>query len=154
MSTSVLHDTIVTERQFDCKTDQVFQAWSSEADKRPWFANSDGWENYEYRLDFRVGGQEYDRSRAVTLGFESIYDARYEDIVDNQRIVCAYTMTIDGKRLSSSLLTLEFSPTNDGTLLRLTEQIAAYGSSEDIAKRLDGWRWILGNLDSHLHTNK
>jgi len=145
-----IHETITINRDFAFSPALVFQAWSSEGRKRPWFADNKEWENYQYRLDFRVGGQEYDHSRALNLDMDSIYDARYEDIVENQRIVIAYTMTINGARMSSSLLTLEFFPANDHTTLKLTEQIAMFTKQDDIDHRREGWLWILGNLVTHL----
>jgi uncharacterized protein YndB with AHSA1/START domain len=149
--TPVVHDTLVIDRHFKHPPAFVFQAWSSEDNKRPWFANNKDWENYKYELDFRVGGREYDHSRALESDMESIYDARYEDIVDGQRIVLAYTMTINGVRLSSSLLTLEFIADGDNTRLSLTEQIAMFGDREGIEHRREGWQGILGTLEKHLN---
>ena len=48
-------------------------------------------------------------------------DTVYLDIVPNHRIVLAYTMTLGGKRISSSLSTFELLPAEKGTDLICTE---------------------------------
>jgi uncharacterized protein YndB with AHSA1/START domain len=64
----------------------------------------------EFTVDFRVGGHEFSRFR-FGGGDEITNDTIYQDIVPNHRIVIAYTMTVGGKRISSSLATMEFKPT-------------------------------------------
>ena len=121
--------------------------------KKKWFSENEAWENIEYRLDFRVGGFEYDRSIVYETGVEVIFDARYEDIVDNQRIVLAYTSTIDGQRVSSSLSTVEFHAETGGTRLTLAEQIAAFDEPDDEDERREGWDNLLRRLDEYLKNN-
>ena len=43
-------------------------------------------------------------------GVELVNEGTYQDIVPNQRIVTASTMTLGGKCISASLVTLEFLP--------------------------------------------
>ena len=50
------------------------------------------------------------------------FDAEYQDIVPDERIVYTYAMTLDGRRVSASVATIVFAPTGTGTHLRLTEQ--------------------------------
>ena len=51
------------------------------------------------------------------------YDAIYQDIVPNERIIYGYDMHLDDKRISVSLATVEFKPAGKGTRLTFTEQV-------------------------------
>ena len=82
----VEHDTIVIERIFQATPEQVFAAWADPDAKAQWFGCHDNWERIEYRSDFQVGGSEINRTRPPD-DVEHIYDARYEDIIKNSRIV-------------------------------------------------------------------
>jgi uncharacterized protein YndB with AHSA1/START domain len=50
------------------------------------------------------------------------YDARYYDIVLDQRIIYAYEMYADDTRISVSVATIEFTKDAAGTALTWTEQ--------------------------------
>ncbi|GAA5785152.1 activator of HSP90 ATPase [Chitiniphilus shinanonensis] len=149
-SPSVHHERIVIDRLYDATPAQVFAAWASAEAKRRWFGSDEEWENLEYRLDFRVGGQEFDLARPRGGGVQHQYDARIEDIVPDARIVTAYTMSLDGRRISSSLLTVEFLAREGGTRLLFTEQIALFNGADSAAEREGGWRWLLDKLDTTL----
>jgi uncharacterized protein YndB with AHSA1/START domain len=75
-----------------------------------------------HTLDFRVGGRE---SSAGTIegGPSYTYDAVYQDIVQDERIVSTYDMTLNGERISVSVATVEFAPEGSATRLTLTEQV-------------------------------
>ncbi|TJZ76228.1 SRPBCC family protein [Chitiniphilus eburneus] len=150
----VRHERIVIDRPYDATPAQVFAAWASPEAKRRWFANDEEWENLEYRLDFRVGGQEFDRSRPRNGGTLHQYDGRIEDIVPDARIVIAYTMSLDGQRISSSLLTLEFQPRTNGTRLLFTEQIAILDGADSATSRESGWRSVLDKLEAALRHDR
>lgn len=116
---SVQHSTFVLERTYDAPPQQVFDAWSSAAAKQRWFITEDDWRG-DYRLDFRTGGQETLRGR-MGDGPEFGYDATYLDIVPNERIVYAYTMDMNGARMSASLTAVELRAAAGGTHLKVTE---------------------------------
>ena len=146
---SAAHDTIVIERRYDAAPSQVFHAFADPAAKARWFAAGEGWEAFEHELDFRVGGRE--RSSAAHPGGPAhVYDARYEDIVPDRRIVAAYSMTLGGRRISVSLLTIELAPDGRGTRLILTEQIAILDGGDSAADRREGLEELLGALDAEL----
>jgi uncharacterized protein YndB with AHSA1/START domain len=67
-----------------------------------------------------VGGRE--RFGIKIQGTTLRYDARYYDIVPDQRIVFAYEMYANEARISVSVATIEFAKSADGTALRWTEQ--------------------------------
>ena len=100
-------------------------------------------------MDFRVGGME--RSRFRFQGGPAILcDASYQDIVPNQRIVFAYTMTVGDKRLSSSLTTIELLPADKGTDLIFTEQGAFFDGADGVKGREEGCRELLEQLAKEL----
>jgi uncharacterized protein YndB with AHSA1/START domain len=107
------------EREFDSPVDRIWHAWSNEAAKREWFANQDGGfiaESTDYSLDFRVGGIEHWEAR-LSSGSTMVHETTYRDIVPNERIVAAYDVVINGRRISVSLWSLELTPTPNGTRL-------------------------------------
>ena len=67
-------------------------------------------------------------------------------MVDGRRIVLAYTMTINDRRISSSQTTFEFAPTGAGTTLVMTEQAAFFDGADGQEMREAGWRELLGQL--------
>jgi uncharacterized protein YndB with AHSA1/START domain len=127
----------------------VFAAFSNQATKRRWFAEGEGWEVDEFTLDFRVGGHEVSRFRfrgGAPMGNDTIY----LDIVPDQRIVFAYTMTAGDKRISVSLATVEIAPSGDATRLVYTEQGAFFDGADATERRESGSRSLLDRLGEEL----
>jgi uncharacterized protein YndB with AHSA1/START domain len=146
---SVTHSTFVIERLYDASPARVFEAFADPAIKARWFAGSGEPVTTKYELDFRVGGREYAAGR-IPDGPTYTFDARYQDIVPDERIVTTYDMHLDGKRISVSLTTVEFKPDGDGTRLILTEQGAYLDGYDDPAERERGTRELLDALDAEL----
>lgn len=78
------------------------------------------------------------------------YDALYQDIVDDQRIVASYDERLDGQRMSVSLMTAEIAAVPGGTRVVLTEQGAFLDGLDSNAQRKEGARDSLGKLAAHL----
>lgn len=116
---STVHDTMVLERVYPAEVSRVFAAWSDPEAKRSWFTG--GEDGGEYSLDFRVGGSEFSRAVVPGTGDTFTYDAQYQDIVPDQRIVYTNHMQRNGERISVSLTSVEFRPDPSGTRLVLTE---------------------------------
>jgi uncharacterized protein YndB with AHSA1/START domain len=146
---TVVHDTIVTERTYGHPPDRVFAAWRDPATKREWFAEGEGWRIEEYGLDFRVGGREHGRFRRGN-GPETCNETVYLDIVQDRRIVMAYTMALDGKNISASLGTVEFEAVGGGTRLIYTEQGAFFDGADGPSSRKQGWNGLLERLAATL----
>src|SRR5690606_12920255 len=89
-------------------------AWADPAAKSGWFPKADVFE-------FRVGGREFNRG-GPPGGPVYTYDACYQDIVPDRRIVYSYVMDMEDRRMSVSVVTIEFAPEGDGTRLVYTEQ--------------------------------
>lgn len=143
---SVTHSTFVIERTYDAAPDRVFAAWASADAKSQWFGSPDSNTNYE--LDFRVGGRESWRGGQGGPTGESTfsYDAIYEDIVENERIVYAYDMHMDDLRISVSLATVEFKAVDGGTRLVFTEQGAFLDGLDQADRREGGTGTLLDQL--------
>lgn len=118
---SVTHDTFTLERTYDAKPDRVFAAFADKEAKAQWFGGGDGWEVDSWDLDFRVGGREVNRSHMVD-GPKIAYEATFQDIVENERIVYSYDMHLDDRRISVSLCTIQLFATDDGCRFVMTEQ--------------------------------
>jgi len=146
---SVTHATFVIERHYDAAPARVFAAWASPAAKGRWFGGPEEWEKSNHELDFRVGGRER-VSGGPPGGPVHAYDARYQDIVANQRIICAYDMHLDQTRISVSLATVEFRPEGKGTRLVYTEQGAFLDGYDDAGSREQGTRGLLDQLGAAL----
>jgi uncharacterized protein YndB with AHSA1/START domain len=128
---SVTHSTFVLEREYAVPPARVFAAWSDPEAKSEWFGASD------FELDFRIGGREVNRG-GPEGGPLFTYDARYQDIVDGERIVYTYDMLMDDTRISVSVTTVEFEPSGDGTRLTYTEQGAFLDGHDTPEQREEG----------------
>lgn len=144
---NVVHATFTLERVYKASRARVFAAFSDFETKRKWFGTGDP-EGGGATLDFRVGGHEHSHGVADAHGRVHSYrfDAVYFDIVENERIVYAYDMDADGKHISASLATIEFSDAGGGTRLRLTEQGAFLDGYDDPKMREVGTRDLLEAL--------
>jgi uncharacterized protein YndB with AHSA1/START domain len=145
---SIEHATFVVERTYAAPPQRVFNAWADPTAKARWFAGSDE-ERGDYELDFRVGGRETSRGSASD-GQVYTYEARYQDIVPDQRIVYAYDMYRDATRISVSLATVELKAEEVGTRLIYTEQGAFLDGEDKPQFREQGTGSLLDALGSEL----
>jgi uncharacterized protein YndB with AHSA1/START domain len=150
-SRSVVHDTFVLERTYPAAPERVFAAWASQAAKAQWFGGEhDG--AHEHTLDFRVGGTEH-LSGTIVNGPSYNYDAVYQDIVENERVIWSYDMHLDGRRISVSVATLEIAGVAGGAKLVLTEQGAFLDGLDTNAQREEGTAEMLDKLGEALAAN-
>lgn len=148
---SVVHSTFSIERMYPSAPARMFAAFSNQGTKRRWFAEGEGWEIDEFSLDFRVGGREITRFRFEGSGPMGS-DTVYLDIVPDRRIVFAYTMTTGDKRISVSLVTVEFVLSGDGTRLVYTEQGTFLDGADQPVEREAGCRELFEKLGEELRT--
>ncbi len=151
---SVTHSTFVIERSYPATPERVFDAFADPAKKRRWFIEGDSHEVEEFQMDFRVGGMERARYRfkegTPLKGIVLTSESSYQDIVPNRRIVIAYTMALAGKRMSSSLATVEFLPAEKGTALVFTHQGAYFEGADGPEMREAGWKKLFERLTMEL----
>ncbi len=150
----VVHSTFVVERSFPKPPETVFAAFSDAAKARQWYARGDHHEIQEFSLDFRVGGKQSLRYvlgpdtpvAGVVINNQGIY----EEIQPNERIVTAFTMDMDGRRISASLVTVELLPSGTGTDLILTSQGAYFEGGPGPQMIEAGWRSLMEKLAKEL----
>ncbi len=113
--TAAIHDHFTIDRTFPHSPARVFAAFSSEEGKEKWFSGPNPlWDRTGREFDFRVGGIETIEGRWKS-GTVSRMELVYHDIVPDARIVYAYAMLIDGRKISVSLTSIELFAEADGT---------------------------------------
>lgn len=146
---SVTHATFAVARTYDAAPARVFAAWADPTIKHRWFGYPDGWETISYDLDFRVDGRERDRG-GPPGGTVYTYDALYQEIVPNRRLVYSYAMDHEETRISVSLATVEFEPAGGGTRVIVTEQGAFLDGHDTPAQRKRATGSLLDELAGEL----
>jgi len=151
---SVIHNTFVIERSYPHQPERVFAAFANATTKQRWFSASEQNEVERFDVEFRVGGAEHLQYRfkegTPIPGAVLANDGTYLEIVPNRCIVTASAMTLNGRRISASLLTIELLPTDNGTDLICTHQGAFFEGADGPEMRQAGWRTLLDRLATEL----
>ena len=113
MGVNVNHRTFVLERELPGRRAYAFRFWSEFDLKRRWTSCHPDWHVEEDTFDFKIGGGERTRWRMPDGSVQDMI-AHYLEIHPAERIVYAYTMTTNGRPISSSLVTVEFTATATG----------------------------------------
>ncbi len=142
---SVTHGSFTLERVYDASPAQVFHALSDRAAKARWFEGGDGWTAIERYIDVRPGGRERAKGRWPS-GLITTFDAFYFDVIPNMRLVYAYEMHLDDRKISVSLATVELTKAGDGTKFSITEQGTFLNGYEDGGSREHGTGLLLDRL--------
>ncbi len=141
---AVTHSTFTLERRYQASLDRVFQAWATPAARRRWMA-----QGAEHSQDFVVGGLETVNGRDGQ-GRPVTYQARYDEIVPNERILTSSTLHT-GDRLSTvSVTSVEFRSEHGDTWLVLTEHGIYLPGQERPEWREQGTAQQLDNLTTEL----
>ena len=146
----VKHGSFSIERTYPVPPARVFAAWTDIETKARWFMGPAGkWRLIKRELELRVGGRELLHGQFHD-GPQTRFEARYHEIVPNERLVYAYDMYWQGKKISVSLASVEFVLAGKGTKLVVTEQHAFLDGHEDAGSRERGTRTLLDNLAAAL----
>lgn len=122
---SVTHATFRIERVHDAASARVFAAFSDKAARR-------------------FGDRPWIRN-----------DTIFQDIVEDERMVFSYSMSIDGSPFPVSLATIELaSATSSKTRLTFTERDACLDGRDDVAGREAGTRELLEALGAELERQR
>jgi uncharacterized protein YndB with AHSA1/START domain len=151
---SAVHGTFTITRDLPHPPERVYAAWSDPQAKAAWFsAPTDEWTAVRREMDFRVDGGERLTGR-WTSGRVTDFNARYLDIVAQRRIVYAYSMHVDERKISVSLATIVLEPARvggkSGTRMMLTEQGAFLDGYDDAGSRERGTGSLLDRLAGSL----
>jgi uncharacterized protein YndB with AHSA1/START domain len=111
----VTHSTFTLERRYPASVERVFEAWANPEARKRWMA-----QGAEHSQNFVVGGLE------AVKGFDGqgrplTYEARYAEIVPNERILTTSTLHTADRLSTVSVTSVEFRADDAGTLLVLTE---------------------------------
>jgi uncharacterized protein YndB with AHSA1/START domain len=148
-SRSAVHATFSIERLYDASPAQVYHALSDEAAKSRWFVGGEEQTIIEREMDVRPGGRERVRGRWKS-GLVSTFEALYFDAVPDERLVYAYEMHLDDRKISVSLATIELKPKGRGTRLVVTEQGTFLDGYDDAGSREKGTGFLLDQLGASL----
>jgi uncharacterized protein YndB with AHSA1/START domain len=146
---SVVHATFCIERTYPASPAQVFKALTDPAAKAKWFTGGNGYTLIAREMDVRPGGREHVKGRCES-GVVSTFDAVYHDVVADERVVYAYEMHLDDRKISVSLATLELKPGGTDTRLVMTEQGAFLDGYDDAGSREHGSNLLLDALGNSL----
>jgi uncharacterized protein YndB with AHSA1/START domain len=147
---SVTHATFHLKRSYDAPVARLWRALTDADAKARWFAGTPGkWELLERQMDVRPGGRERLSGRWEG-GVVSTFEATYHDVIPNERLVYAYDMYLDDRKISVSLATLQLKAENDKTTLMVTEQGAFLDGYDDAGSREQGTRHLLDALGASL----
>jgi uncharacterized protein YndB with AHSA1/START domain len=143
---SIKHGAFVIERKFEHDPAVLFRAWTDPKAKARWFNGPpDKWSEDVREMDVRVGGRDRLIGKFVD-GSESRFEAVYFDIVPDRRLVYAYDMYWQGKKISVTLATIEFVAVAGGTKLIVTEHGAFLDGYDDAGSRERGTLSLMDNL--------
>jgi uncharacterized protein YndB with AHSA1/START domain len=143
---STEHGTFTITRTYPVPPERVFAAWSSQESKSRWFGAPGA---AGYALDFKVGGTETNRG-GPPGGPVYSFEATYQDIVPDERIVYGYVMAADETLISVSVTTVEFAAAPTGTTLTFTEQGVFLDGADTSAIREKGTGELLDALGAAL----
>ena len=101
-----------------------------------------------FAFDFSVGGVE--RHQFDSPMGKHANHTTYFDIADEERIVFAYSMSLNGRVHSVSVATVTFADAGGGTRVEFTEQITLIGDSDGAEGRTQGWTALLDNVEKVL----
>ena len=147
---SVHHDLLTVSRDLRADVSTVFGLWTDTKALARWYLPGD--ENWRCEIlehDFRVGGRNH-------LSFgpkgEPPYeeDCCFQDIVTDERILYSMTVSDASRRLTTSLVTIEFDAIEAGTRMRMTEQIAILDGTDTVEGRRRGWGEVFDRFEKEI----
>jgi uncharacterized protein YndB with AHSA1/START domain len=149
---SIVHGSFTIERTYPVPPARVFNAWADKKQKAKWFGDPANPQESEI-FEFREGGREYLASDAGGARFT--FDVSYRDIVPDNRIVYSYEMSLNGRRMSVSVATIEFRPEGAGSTKMVLHEMGAFLDGLDTnEQRHDGTEQLIRQLAAYLGDGK
>ena len=148
---SITRGTFTLERVFpNCTPARAFAAFSTSEGKQKWFGGPpEEWQSIERQFAFGVGKHEIESGRHKS-GVVSKFDACYYDIVPDERIIYAYEMHLDHKKISVSLTTMEFKAEGSSCRFIMHEDGAFLDGWDNPEGRRAGTEALMDQLARHL----
>jgi uncharacterized protein YndB with AHSA1/START domain len=138
------HGVFTLTRDYPHPPAALYRAFADREAKARWFGGDD-WTPTEREMDVRPGGREIAKGRWKS-GMVTAFEAVYFDVVPDERLVYAYALFIDGRKISVSLATIEIGAIAGGARLRITEQGVFLDGYEDGGVREHGTRELLERI--------
>jgi len=146
---AVVHGVFTIIRDLPHPPAVVYRAFADMEAKSRWFGGGDDWSPIQREMDVRPGGREIAKGRWKS-GVVTTFDAVYLDVVVGERLVYAYNLLIDERKISVSLATVEIQATPGGSRLRITEQGAFLDGYDDAGQREHGTRLLVERIAESL----
>jgi uncharacterized protein YndB with AHSA1/START domain len=151
MSETLHHETINLQGFYAAPVERVFCEFADPAARAKWSAPANDTLVYD-KADFREGGGDVFRCGPPhDLRFRG--ETAYQVIVPNKCVIFTEILTEGGKRLAVALNTLTFEATGEGTMLKVTVQIASFVGPGMVEGYESGNKGALEGLSRHLATN-
>jgi uncharacterized protein YndB with AHSA1/START domain len=139
------HGVFTVARDFPHPPAALYRAFADPQAKARWFTGDDEWTPIEREMDLRAGGREIAKGR-WRGGMVTSFEAIYLDIVPEARLVYAYTMHLDERKISASLATVEIASAPGGSRLTITEQGVFFNGYKDNGARERGTRELVERI--------
>jgi len=146
---AAVHGVFTVSRDLPHPPAVVYRAFTDAQAKARWFGGGEDVTPIEREMDVRPGGREIAKGRWKS-GVVTTFDAVYLDVVPGERLVYAYNLLIDERKISVSLATVEIQAAPGGSRLRITEQGAFLDGYEDGGAREHGTRLLVERLAESL----
>lgn len=145
MSTvAAVKPSLTIRRRFKAAPERVYRAWTEPAQVARWFGPG-GITVLEAVFEPRVGGQFMVHARGANGEDHRVFGT-VREAIPNSKVV--YTWAWQSTPERESLVTVEFKPDGDGTLLVLThEQFFDEGARD---RHNGGWNAALDKLEAYL----
>ena len=142
---AVVHGVFTVSRDFPHPPAALYRAFADMEAKARWFGGGDDMTPIQREMDVRPGGREIAKAR-WNSGVVTTFDAVYLDVVAGERLVYAYNLLIDERKISVSLATVEIEAAPGGSRLRITEQGAFLDGYDDAGKREHGTQLLVERI--------
>ncbi|WP_229266717.1 SRPBCC domain-containing protein [Leptospira sp. severe_002] len=136
---------LTIKRRFKAAPAKVFAAWTQPAQVAKWFGPPGAYD-VSAEVDLRVGGRYTIHSFCTQDGAPNQISGVYHEVVQDRRLV--FTWSFHTAPEHESLVTIEFKPDGDGTLMTLTHEQFFDEPARDAHNK--GWDAVLENLDAYL----
>jgi uncharacterized protein YndB with AHSA1/START domain len=139
------------ERVLPATPERVFEAWVSPGLLRRWWAAAPGWRGADAEVDLRPGGRYRLAMEDPEAGAVHAVGGEFLEVDPPRRLVYSWTWEGDPPEMEGSAgseVTVEFHPTDGGTLLVLVHR----GLASDVIteRHAHGWAGCLANLEARV----